>query len=109
MSWCGRCSLPHLHAMRPPSLACRLTGEAFFATTARSSRSGLALGDMNDKPVQSFAHLDLTGETRGRTHVVGDLAGDGAEHRVVPPLVAAELGPQAGMVGAALVARSLIS
>jgi glucokinase len=33
----------------------------------------------------------------------------GAEHRVVPPLVAAELGPQAGMVGAALVARSLIS
>ncbi|TGN66165.1 ROK family protein [Nocardioides eburneiflavus] len=33
----------------------------------------------------------------------------GAEHRVVPPLVAAELGPQAGMVGAALVARSLVS
>jgi glucokinase len=26
----------------------------------------------------------------------------GAEHRVVPPLVAARLGPQAGMVGAAL-------
>lgn len=30
----------------------------------------------------------------------------GAEHRVVPPLVAAQLGPQAGMVGAALLVAS---
>ena len=59
--------------MRPPSLACRLTGEAFFCNDGPSSRSGLALGDMNDKPVQSFAHLDLTGQTRGRTHVVGEV------------------------------------
>lgn len=28
---------------------------------------------MNDEPIQSFAHLDLTGETRGRTHVVGEV------------------------------------
>jgi len=30
VSWCCRCPLPHLSAIRPPRLACPTTGEALF-------------------------------------------------------------------------------
>ncbi|VTZ60671.1 hypothetical protein EMEDMD4_180087 [Sinorhizobium medicae] len=38
-----------------------------------ADRSGLTLRDMDYESVQSFAHLDLTGETRRRTHIIGEV------------------------------------